>query len=365
MRKEGIELVVNRLDLVFKKPAKTSRDTLLSKPSWILIATDQNGRRGWGECSIIPGLSLDEPLEIERVLSSFQRGGYLDLNDISDDLPALRMAIEMVLLGLENPDPFIFYGGAFARGERHISINGLIWMDEVEGMMQQAEKLISSGFQTLKLKVGSMPFAEELAWLKTLRELAPASAGFTLRVDANGAFSQTEAGWTPLQKLEALAELEVHSIEQPLRPADAGLAELCRNSPVPVALDESLIGLAGPAIEEVLDKVRPHFLVLKPSLLGGFSRCQKIIDAADERGIRWWITSALESNLGLNAIAQWTADGIRSAPNPLPQGLGTGGLFLNNVEGPLLADRGLLQTQPDVPWVMPKVQPWNRLEGIE
>lgn len=352
-RVEGIELVVKRLNLAFKKPAKTSRDTLHSKPSWIIVATDNRGHSGWGECSLIPGLSVDDPLEIEQMLSVFQRGRYLDLEEIPVQLPALRMATEMVLLGLEHLEHAVHYEGGFVRGKTSLTINGLIWMDEVDGLIQQAEQLISSGHKTLKMKVGSMPFEQELSWLSIVREMAPASEGYTIRVDANGAFSEHESGWTPLQKLEALANFEVHSIEQPLRVQDRkGLAEMSQQGAVPIALDESLIGMDLNEVHQLLDAIQPAFLVLKPSLLGGFSHCQQIISSAENQGIRWWVTSALESNIGLNAIAQWTSDGIQSAPNPLPQGLGTGGLFQNNIEGPLLVENGQLRMQQGVPWMI-------------
>jgi L-alanine-DL-glutamate epimerase-like enolase superfamily enzyme len=190
--------------------------------------------------------------------------------------------------------------------------------------------------------------------MRALRTIAPE---VTFRVDANGAFSQPESGWTPLKKLEALAAIGLHSIEQPLHPSDKrGLAELCKVSPVPIALDESLIGVPVEAQGALLDAIDPDFLVLKPSLLGGFAASQHWIQQAEERDMGWWVTSALETNMGLNAIAQWTANGIQSDVPLLPQGLGTGGLFTNNIPAPLEVSEGYLSTRGDLNWEAPVVR---------
>lgn len=340
-----------RFEMKFKKPAKTSRNTLYTKPSWLIQIRNSEGAIGWGECSIIPGLSPDSPERIEAELRVIKELRQIDLSRIPMELPALKFALEMATTDLATPGRFNVYGGDFANGDRDLGINGLIWMDEPEGLLQQAKRLIDSGFKTLKAKVGTMPFDKELEWIKALLDIA---ADITLRVDANGAFSKDEQGWNPLKKLEALANLGLHSIEQPLQPNDIdGLAALCEQSPLAIALDESLIGVVPERRGALLDAVCPDFLVLKPSLVGGFAASQHWIDEAEKRGIGWWVTSALETNLGLNAIAQWTANGIESERELLPQGLGTGGLFTNNIPCPLEVKNGRLSSRGLVPWTEP------------
>lgn len=343
-------LRVCRRDLQFKVPARTSRDTLHSKPSWLICLTDQSGQEGWGECSIIPGLSLETEAAVEAFFATAAMNAPQALEDIPEELPAVRFAFEMAWNGLHNGDPLRFFPGKFHRCESTIGINGLIWMADPEGLLDQAKSLLSRGFTTLKMKVGSMAFDEELDWLRTLRR--EAGPDVVLRCDANGAFSKPEPGWTPLQKLEALAQLNFHSIEQPLMASDAnGLAQLCQQSPLPIALDESLIGVQhADARAALLDAVRPHFLVLKPSLLGGFQSSQGWVDLAEERGMGWWATSALESNIGLYAIAQWVHDGVRTKHPLMLQGLGTGSLYTNNVPGTMEVTGGKLVNHPHRTW---------------
>ena len=337
-------------NLAFKRPAKTSRDTLTHKPSWFIKLTDEDGREGWGECSIIPGLSLDNPAAIQAFLSKAQAHPPQDAADIPKSLPAVQFAFEMALNGLRNGNELCFFPGSFAEGQSPIDINGLIWMADAEAMLDQARGLLGSGFTTLKMKVGTLPFEAELEWLTALRN--EAGPNVVLRTDANGAFSKDEVGWNPLQKLEALAELDFHSIEQPLHPSDvSGLSALCATSPLPIALDESLIGVRGhDSKTELLDAIRPQFVILKPSLLGGFAESQEWVDLAEERGLGWWATSALESNLGLYAIAQWAKDGVRTRNLLLLQGLGTGGLFTNNVPGTLEVKGGQLMNHSGGQW---------------
>ena len=337
-------------NLAFKRPAKTSRDTLTHKPSWFIKLTDENGRQGWGECSIIPGLSLDDSAAIEAFFSKAKANPPQDAADIPESLPAVQFAFEMALNGLRNGHERSFFPGSFAEGNSPIDINGLIWMADAEGMMDQARDLLSRGFTTLKMKVGTLPFDAELEWLSALRK--EAGPEVVLRTDANGAFSKPETGWTPLQKLEALADLDFHSIEQPLHPSDVnGLSALCAASPLPIALDESLIGVRGRERKAaLLDAIRPQFVILKPSLLGGFAESQLWVDLAEERGMGWWATSALESNLGLYAIAQWAKNGVRTEHPLMLQGLGTGGLFINNVPGSLEVQGGQLINHAGGQW---------------
>lgn len=345
-----LSLHVRRRDLDFKVPARTSRNTLRSKPSWFIGLTDESGQMGWGECSVIPGLSLETEQAVEAYFASVALNPPRALDDIPAALPAVRFAFEMAWNALSNGHQLRFFPGQFERCERSIGINGLIWMDDSEGLLKQARWLLSQGFSTLKMKVGSMAFEEELDWLKTLR--SEAGPEVVLRCDANGAFSKLETGWTPLQKLEALAQLGFHSIEQPLVASDAhGLAQLCKRSPLPIALDESLIGVnTAEARAELLDAIRPQFLVLKPSLLGGFQSSQEWVDLAEERGMGWWATSALESNVGLYAIAQWVQDGVRTKSPLMLQGLGTGSLFTNNIPGTMEVAKGQLINQSDQEW---------------
>lgn len=340
-----VSLTVKRVDLQFIKPARTSRDTLLSKPSWIIRAMDQEGRIGWGECSLILGLSPESEEAVESFFAGCQERQSLSLDDVPSGMPAVRTAVEMVLLSLAQAGQLAFFPGTFSQGTHSIEMNGLIWMDTPEGMLSQAQRLRGSGFETLKMKVGSMPFDAEWGWLRELRQ--EVGNGCVLRCDANGAFSNPESRWTPMKKLEALAALEFHSIEQPLRPVEvAGLAQLCVDSPLPIALDESLIGIEKSEREALLDAISPQFLILKPSLVGGFNASQEWVRLAESRGIGWWATSALESNLGLTAIAQWVGDGVQTATPKLPQGLGTGSLFVNNLESSLEVEAGHLKHDP-------------------
>ena len=353
MNNAGLDVQWIRFEMKFKKPARTSRGALLSKPSWLIRLRDNDGRTGWGECSVIPGLSLDDALAIESQLQRIRHSGEIALDLIPSALPALHFALETALADLHSKHDFTPFPGSFANGSSRIEINGLIWMDGPEGLIAQAESLLKAGFNTLKAKVGHLQFDQELEWIGAIRNLAPE---VVFRVDANGAFSTPETGWTPQRKLEALAKLGLHSIEQPLRPDDRiGLAQLCASSPLPIALDESLIGVSSIERGALLDTVGPAFLVLKPSLLGGLAASQDWILQAERRGMRWWVTSALETNLGLNAIAQWTANGVQSDADLLPQGLGTGGLFVNNISSPLQVNDGYLSANGPSPWQEPEL----------
>ena len=355
MRMDGLTLRVIRHPLKFNRPARTSRDVLTSKPTFFLLADHPDGRFGCGECSLIPGLSPESEEMAMKALQDVVKSRVLDPDSIPSQLPAVRFAVEMALMDLVSGGKQRLVDNTFARRETSILINGLIWMNEPQQMAQQAANLIQRGFKTLKMKIGIRPFSEELAWLKVVRDLAPLSAGFTLRVDANGAFSRKDTDWTPLQKLEKLADLGIHSIEQPLVASDLiGLAKLCRESPLPVALDESLIGVLDADQDRLLDSIRPQYLILKPSLIGGLDAAQTWVDKALNYGMGWWATSALESNVGLNAIAQWTASLLEDEETPLPQGLGTGGLFSNNINSPLVIEGERLRLDVDSHWVWPK-----------
>ncbi|MDG5799884.1 o-succinylbenzoate synthase [Marinilabiliaceae bacterium ANBcel2] len=333
-----------RYDLIFKKPGGTSRGVLTKKRSYFIeIYNTQNPAvKGVGECSVLPRLSPEDSVNIEEKIQYCCQniddfaGSY---HNSLKQVPALRFAIEMALLDLKNGGEKKWFHSAFTRGENSIEINGLIWMGSVKEMQKQVEEKLENGFNCLKLKIGALDFKKELSLLKAIRErFSPKE--LEVRVDANGAYSFEMA----IQVLEKLKELSVHSIEQPIK---AGMhnkmAQLCKISPVPIALDEELIGVNNyQDKKELIETIMPHYIILKPSLTGGFKSSLEWITLAEKNGVKWWITSALESNLGLNAIAQWCA----TLNNYLPQGLGTGQLFTNNVKAPLKMEKGKLKYLP-------------------
>lgn len=322
-----IQLDFNFREMQFRVPARTSRDALYSKPSWFIKLTDTStGAVSYGECSLIPSLSIDAPKTITKILNELKSIGLSASIDLTlfSKTPALRFALEMALQSL-NQHPFQFFNCPFYNEKRPIPINGLIWMDSVEGMLEQIKDRVSEGFRILKMKVGALDHKQELEMLHAFRQAYPVNE-FELRVDANGAFTEENA----LQRLEELSQFDIHSIEQPIKPQQWKLmGDLVRNSPIPIALDEELIGY--PNKEALLDEVNPHYLIIKHSLIGGFEESNSWIRLAEERNIKWWATSALEANIGLNAISQWCS----ASGSPLPQGLGTGKLFTNNIPSPL------------------------------
>lgn len=329
--------------LHFKQPAGTSRGTYVTRKSWYLLLTSDEvpGRYGIGECAPLPKLSCDDLPDYEHLLTEICR--QTEINN-GPDAEILR-PYPSILFGLEtafrhfHTGSFALWNTPFSRGEAGIPINGLIWMGDYKKMLEQIETKMQSGFRCIKLKIGAINFEEELALLKHIRAHFSAEE-IELRVDANGAFSPTDA----LNKLHKLAELNLHSIEQPIRAGQwEEMAKLTAETPLPIALDEELIGcntLQGK--KELLSVIKPQYIILKPSLHGGISGGQEWIDEAERQKIGWWITSALESNIGLNAIAQWCA----TFNNPLPQGLGTGALFTDNVEMPLSIHKDCLWSNP-------------------
>lgn len=317
----------------FKKPAGTSRGVYTERKSWYVRVTGDAfpDREGWGECAPLPALSCDDlpdyELHLRRICDDVERsGGQLD-TDRWRDFPSMLFGLETALRHWER-GTYGLWDTPFSRGEEGICINGLIWMGGYKDMYEQILQKMEAGYRCIKLKIGAIRFEEELELLRFIRRQAPADR-VELRVDANGAFAPNEA----LDKLKQLAELDLHSIEQPVRAGQwEAMARLTEASPLPIAFDEELIGHH--TREEkirLLDTLHPQYIVLKPSLHGGFSGCREWIEEAGRRGIGWWITSALESNVGLNAIAQWCA----TQKPALPQGLGTGLLFTDNVPMPL------------------------------
>jgi L-alanine-DL-glutamate epimerase-like enolase superfamily enzyme len=260
--------------------------------------------------------------------------------------PSVRFGLETALADLRNGGQQLLFPSAFTHGEKGIPINGLIWMGTPEFMKQQIRAKLGAGFRCIKMKIGALDFETEYELLKAVRsEFSPEE--ITLRVDANCAYSYQ----TALENLKRLSDLQIHSIEQPIATGRwTEMAELCRQSPVPIGLDEELIGILDqPEMKKLMETIRPAYLILKPSLHGGFAGCEKWIELADQYKTGWWITSALESNIGLNTIAQWTFQLDAKAE----QGLGTGQLFINNFDSPL-------EIQGDQLWFRPEKK-WNLL----
>ena len=325
----------------FKRPSGTSRGVLTEKIAWfIYLSSDESASIvGIGECSIIPGLSPD--FENEDVYENKIRHLCEHVNDYANNLdelkefPSIYFGLEMALLDLQNGGIRHFFDTPFTHGKQAIPINGLIWMGSLEFMQEQIEEKLNLGFDCIKMKIGALDFEQEIELLKGIRKRYSKNE-ITLRVDANGAFSPKEA----MSKLERLAALDLHSIEQPIAVNQLEeMAYLCEHSPLPIALDEELIGHYSYADKEsLLKKINPPYIILKPSLIGGFKGSSEWIELAEKQTINWWITSALESNIGLNAIAQFTS----KYENPLPQGLGTGALYTNNIESNLHIENGRL-----------------------
>ena len=336
-------------DLEFKRPAGTSRGVLKHRRVWYLVF-EEDGRCGVGECAPLPGLSAETIPEVEEALAALsQAPDMFCADDNRENVPSsVQFAVETALLDLEQTGAQILFPSDFSRGDKGIPINGLIWMGEPSFMREQIRQKLDLGWRCVKLKIGALQFEDELAILKGIRAEYSAD-DVILRVDANGGFSPDEV----LDRLEQLAELDIHSIEQPIAKGQwPQMADVCRRSALDIAFDEELIGIA--AREEkihLLDNLAPHYLVLKPSLHGGMAGCDEWIELAQERGIGWWITSYLESNLGLNAIAQWT---FLKDPQ-LHQGLGTGQLFTNNMDSPLEIRGEHLFFDPDKRFVFPGI----------
>ncbi len=322
--------------LEFKRPSGTSRGVLKTKKVWIVSVWNENNVlvKGVGECNPLVGLSIDDVPNYEEKLTEVCENIDSFSKKIAEflvDFPSIYFGLEMALLDLKNGGKQIYFNSPIVKYKQPIKINGLIWMGDHSFMHQQIEEKIALGFTCIKLKIGSIDFEKELELLASIREKYDEEE-LELRVDANGAFSKENA----LEKLEALSKYDIHSIEQPIKQGQLSAMEiLCESTPFDIALDEELIGIK--TIENkraLLEKIVPQYIILKPSLVGGFKGCMEWISVAGELGISWWITSALESNVGLNAIAQFTSQFY----NPLPQGLGTGQIYTNNFESKLKLD---------------------------
>ena len=340
--------------LNFKIPGGTSRGVLTTKDTYIVRLFKFDRLVGIAEFNRFEGLSTDPLSSYFDTLkkSVEQLIGLLDLvADLNDpkivvllqeysDYPSIQFGLEQLTLGyLSNTSPFHLFDSPFSRGESSISINGLIWMGDINFMKAQIEPLLEKGFKCLKMKIGAINFDEEFRILKSIRDRFTTQE-LTLRVDANGAFDANSV----LSVLDKLAVLGVHSIEQPIKAGQwQEMARVVEESPIPIALDEELIGLKTlESRTNCIHTIQPDYLIFKPALIGGYGAIEQY------RGIHneFWITSALESNIGLNAIAQYTA-----TLNPtLEQGLGTGSLYTNNFDSPLLVTNGALSYQNELPW---------------
>jgi o-succinylbenzoate synthase len=312
----------------FKQPSGTSRGILTEKYAWFIYLQNNDYLKvGLGECSIIPGLSPDfvDFESYEKKINEVCQGINFYLENLVEliQFPSILFGIEQALLSIQSSDKELYFDTAFTLKEVGIPINGLIWMGSPDFMSQQIEEKLKEGFRCLKLKIGAIDFKEELNILKGIRNRF-SSSEIELRVDANGAFSVVDA----LYKLDQLAKLDLHSIEQPIKQGQINqMADLCQNTPLPIALDEELIGVVGMENKfNLLNEIQPQYIILKPSLHGGISGSKEWIELANNLSIPWWMTSALESNVGLNLIAQFAS----TYENQLPQGLGTGSLYVEN-----------------------------------
>ena len=331
--------------LKFKRPSGTSRGLLKEKETWFLKLTDKD-QFGIGECGMFRGLSVDDRPDFEDRLHELCHLINENQNippDFLKEFPAIQMGYETALLSFNAKNTFELFPSKFTRGEEDIPINGLVWMGDLTFMKEQISEKIAQGFRCIKLKIGALDFENEIELLKGIRS-SFSKEKLILRVDANGAFQRSDI----MDKLKKLSDLGIHSIEQPIAANQQEvMREVCAITPLPIALDEELIGCFDKADRAaLLDKIKPQYIILKPTLLGGFKSCEEWIELAEARSIGWWITSALESNLGLNAIAQWT---YNLEPHSF-QGLGTGGLFTNNIQASLEVDSGYLKFIPKLNW---------------
>lgn len=338
----------------FNFTARTSRGRMKNRVSWFVKLWDERDPSvfGLGECAPLPGLSIDDKPDYEDVVNQVAANvGRLDLSgpDLLKDAagivpggyPSILFGLETALLDLKNGGKRMIFDNGFLAGKA-IPINGLVWMGDLDEMLQQASIKIEEGFRCIKIKVGGLNFEKECDILNYIRKKY-FREDITLRLDANGAFKTDEA----LYKLYDLSKYKIHSIEQPIKPRQPELEELCRKSPIPVALDEEMIGIqSAEAKRELLSKIKPQYIIVKPGLHGGIRGTQEWISIAESMNIGWWITSALESNIGLNAICQLTAN----YPVSIPQGLGTGKLYDNNFESPLEVKKGEIFYNQKLDW---------------
>ena len=333
--------------LEFKQASGTSRGILKTKETWFIKIEDEHAT-GFGECGMFRGLSCDDRPDFESKLKWVCHHIDLGLEQLVIELidfPSIQFGLEMAFLDLLSDSSNVLFPSKFTSGKASIPINGLIWMGDEQFMKSQIRSKIDAGFNCLKIKIGAIDFDTELSLIKAIRKEYDVET-IELRVDANGAFPPLEA----MEKLKRLSDFNLHSIEQPIRQGQHdAMAKLCAHAPLPIALDEELIGIHDVTKRGLLlQTINPQYIILKPTLIGGFSGSQSWIDLAEKQSVDWWITSALESNIGLNAIAQWTYQLNVNRP----QGLGTGALYTNNIEAPLKIYNGRLIYAPSVKWTI-------------
>ena len=328
-------------NLIFKRPAQTSRATMTDKITCFLRIFDESEPEhfGIGEAAVFPGLSPEADERFFYKLMELQANIRLGQSTDLSSFPSLQSGLEQAIRDYAGGCRGIYFNSPFIHGKETIPINGLIWMGTFDYMQQQIDEKIAQGFRCLKLKIGAIDWKQEISLIQSIRKQYD-STTLQIRVDANGAFSPVDA----LDKLEELSKYEIHSIEQPIATGFPDeMARLCRQSPLPIALDEELIGLFN--LEDkrkIIDHIRPQYIILKPALIGGYTGAEEWISLADEREIGWWVTSALESNIGLNALSQWVA----TLNHDKCQGLGTGNLYLNNLSSPIYLKGDLLGYNP-------------------
>lgn len=331
--------------LDFKRPSGTSRGILKQKETWFIVLESQ-GNKGIGECGILRSLSVEDTPFYQDKLKWACANIHLGLDQLWQELieyPSIQFGLEQAFLSLQSKDPFVLWDNAFTQSKDSICINGLVWMGDPVFMKEQIDQKIQEGFHCVKLKIGAIDFDKELELLGYIRSLYTKEQ-IELRVDANGGFTYPSA----LDKLQALSAYDIQSIEQPIATKKwEQMRDIVEKSPIPIALDEELIGVF--SLEDkaaLLDSINPDYIILKPSLIGGFKGSMQWIELANQRNIGYWVTSALESNIGLNAIAQWTY----TLGLTLAQGLGTGGLYTNNITSALKVNKGGLWYDSQVKW---------------
>ncbi|WP_347372799.1 o-succinylbenzoate synthase [Aequorivita sp. Q41] len=333
--------------LNFKRPSGTSRGVMKTKETFFLILKTKESF-GVGECGLLRGLSIDDRIDYEatlkRACEAISQGVKEEkILEELQEFPSIQFGIETAFKSLNSKNPFEIFPSQFTRGEATIPINGLVWMGDKAFMKAQISEKLKQGFTCIKMKIGAIDFKTELGLLKAIRKEFSALE-VELRVDANGAFLYREA----LEKLKILSDLQLHSIEQPIKQGQwQEMARLCEETPLPIALDEELIGIfLDEEKNKLIDTIGPQYIIIKPSLIGGFGGSDSWINLAENHKAGWWITSALESNVGLNAISQYTF----TKNSKLPQGLGTGSLYTNNIESPLEVSKGTLCYLVNAQW---------------
>ena len=331
--------------LNFKKASGTSRGIMTEKETWFIVL-EEDGKKGIGECGILRGLSTDDRTDYEEKLKWTCENIHLGEEKLWEmllEFPSIQFGMETAFLSLRSQNRFELFPSEFTSGEKSIEINGLVWMGNQDEMKAQIEEKITAGFRCVKLKIGAINFEEELALLRFIR-LHFDEHQIEIRVDANGAFDENEA----LSKINQITGFKLHSIEQPIKKNHTDtMSVLCKKTNLPIALDEELIGVFSlEEKEKLLQKIMPQYIILKPSFIGGFRGTNEWISLAEKHKIGWWITSALESNIGLNAIAQFTF----TLNTIMPQGLGTGSLYTNNFNSPLEVKNGQLWYRNEQDW---------------